>query len=84
MQGRSTLFPWMSRPPWIHSVTGGRLDAPSTSILFSASIELLKRGRVEYEFRMTVVPGLHTEEDIAAAGTSAAGRPEVDPAEFQS
>jgi pyruvate formate lyase activating enzyme len=28
------------------------------------SIEVLKRGRVEYEFRMTVVPGLHREEDI--------------------
>jgi pyruvate formate lyase activating enzyme len=28
------------------------------------SIDILKRGRVEYEFRMTVVPGLHREEDI--------------------
>jgi pyruvate formate lyase activating enzyme len=28
------------------------------------SIEILKRGGVEYEFRMTVVPGLHKEEDI--------------------
>jgi len=28
------------------------------------SIEILKRGKVEYEFRMTVVPGLHQEEDI--------------------
>jgi pyruvate formate lyase activating enzyme len=28
------------------------------------SIEILKRGMVKYEFRMTVVPGLHTEEDI--------------------
>jgi pyruvate formate lyase activating enzyme len=28
------------------------------------SIEILKRGKVEYEFRMTVVPGLHKEEDI--------------------
>jgi len=28
------------------------------------SIDVLKRGRVEYEFRMTVVPGLHREEDI--------------------
>ena len=32
------------------------------------SIEILKRGMVEYEFRMTVVPGLHTEEDIQALG----------------
>lgn len=29
-----------------------------------ASIEILKRRKVEYEFRMTVVPGLHSEEDI--------------------
>ncbi len=28
------------------------------------SIEILKRGRVDYEFRMTVVPGLHGEADI--------------------
>jgi pyruvate-formate lyase-activating enzyme len=28
------------------------------------SIEILKRRKVEYEFRMTVVPGLHREEDI--------------------
>jgi pyruvate formate lyase activating enzyme len=32
------------------------------------SIEILKRGRVEYEFRMTVVPGLHKEEDIKNLG----------------
>ena len=32
------------------------------------SIEILRRGRVEYEFRMTVVPGLHTEEDIQTLG----------------
>ena len=40
------------------------------------SIEILKRGCVEYLFRMTVVPGLHREEDVRtlghqlAAGTS--------------
>jgi pyruvate formate lyase activating enzyme len=28
------------------------------------SVEILKRGEVEYEFRMTVVPGLHQKEDI--------------------
>jgi len=28
------------------------------------SIDLLNRSRVEHEFRMTVVPGLHHEEDI--------------------
>jgi pyruvate formate lyase activating enzyme len=32
------------------------------------SIEILKRGKVEYEFRMTVVPGLHQEEDIQMLG----------------
>jgi pyruvate formate lyase activating enzyme len=32
------------------------------------SIDILKRGRVEYEFRMTVVPGLHKEEDIKSLG----------------
>lgn len=32
------------------------------------SIELLKRGNVEYEFRLTVVPGLHGEEDIRSLG----------------
>lgn len=32
--------------------------------LILRSIELLKKGRVEHEFRMTVVPGFHTEEDL--------------------
>ncbi len=32
------------------------------------SIEILRRGKVEYEFRMTVVPGLHRKEDIQALG----------------
>jgi pyruvate formate lyase activating enzyme len=32
------------------------------------SIEILKRGRVAHEFRMTVVPGLHREEDIQTLG----------------
>ncbi len=32
------------------------------------SIEILKRGKVDYEFRMTVVPGLHQEEDIQTLG----------------
>jgi pyruvate formate lyase activating enzyme len=32
------------------------------------SIEILKKGKVEYEFRMTVVPGLHREEDIQILG----------------
>jgi pyruvate formate lyase activating enzyme len=32
------------------------------------SIEILKRGKVEYEFRMTVVPGLNRDEDIRTLG----------------
>jgi pyruvate formate lyase activating enzyme len=32
------------------------------------SIEILKRGKVDYQFRMTVVPGLHDEEDIQTLG----------------
>lgn len=34
----------------------------------SKSIEILKRGRVDYQFRMTVVPQLHSEEEIRALG----------------
>ena len=29
------------------------------------SIEILKEGKVDYEFRITVVPSVHTKEDIA-------------------
>jgi pyruvate formate lyase activating enzyme len=32
--------------------------------LILRSVDLLKRGGVEYQFRMTAVPGLHNEEDI--------------------
>ena len=32
------------------------------------SLEILKGGKVDYEFRMTVVPGLHKEEDIRTLG----------------
>lgn len=34
----------------------------------SKSIEILKRGKVEYQFRMTVVPQLHSEEEIQTLG----------------
>jgi pyruvate formate lyase activating enzyme len=37
------------------------------------SIEILKRQEVEYEFRMTVVPGLHREEDIRTLGDQLRG-----------
>jgi len=36
--------------------------------LISKSIEILKRGKVEYQFRMTVVPQLHSEEEIETLG----------------
>jgi pyruvate formate lyase activating enzyme len=36
--------------------------------LILRSIELLKRGEVDYEFRMTVVPELHQKEDIERLG----------------
>ena len=36
--------------------------------LILESIELLKEGRIEYTFRMTVVPGLHREEDVKRLG----------------
>jgi pyruvate formate lyase activating enzyme len=36
--------------------------------LILRSIELLKRGDVDYEFRMTVVPELHKKEDIRRLG----------------
>jgi pyruvate formate lyase activating enzyme len=32
------------------------------------SIEILKMGKVEHQFRMTVVPGLHREKDIKILG----------------
>ena len=36
--------------------------------LILRSIGILKKGRVDYQFRMTVVPGLHREEDIKILG----------------
>ena len=36
--------------------------------LVSKSIEILKRGKVEYQFRMTVVPQLHSEKEIQTLG----------------
>jgi pyruvate formate lyase activating enzyme len=41
--------------------------------LILRSIEILKRGKVEHEFRMTVVPGLHREEDIKNLGAQLRG-----------
>ncbi|MBS3920760.1 MAG: anaerobic ribonucleoside-triphosphate reductase activating protein [Deltaproteobacteria bacterium] len=36
--------------------------------LISKSIEMLKQGKVEYQFRMTVVPPLHSEKEIRTLG----------------
>ena len=36
--------------------------------LILKSIDILKKEEVEYQFRMTVVPGLHSEEDIKNLG----------------
>lgn len=36
--------------------------------LILRSIELLKKGEVDYEFRMTVVPELHKKEDVERLG----------------
>jgi pyruvate formate lyase activating enzyme len=41
---------------------------PIDLTLILRSIEILKRGKVEHEFRMTVVPGLHRKEDIKNLG----------------
>jgi pyruvate formate lyase activating enzyme len=37
--------------------------------LILRSIEILKKGEVEHEFRMTVVPGLHQKEDVQNLGS---------------
>lgn len=39
------------------------------------SIELISSSNIEHQFRMTVAPGLHTEEDIAAWSQTLAGSP---------
>jgi pyruvate formate lyase activating enzyme len=36
--------------------------------LISKSIEILKKGNVDYQFRMTVVPQLHSEKEIQTLG----------------
>ena len=41
---------------------------PVDTGLIWRSIGLLKQSKIEYEFRMTVVPGLHSEEDIRSVG----------------
>jgi pyruvate formate lyase activating enzyme len=48
-----------------HRLTGLSIDIK----VIWRSIETLKRGEVEHEFRMTVVPGLHQKEDIQHLGS---------------
>jgi pyruvate formate lyase activating enzyme len=39
------------------------------------SIEILRRGKIEHQFRMTVVPGIHRQEDVEILATQlSAGR----------
>lgn len=46
-----------------------RITGSSVNLeLLWKSIRILKRGDVEYEFRMTVVPGLHSLDDIRQLG----------------
>jgi pyruvate formate lyase activating enzyme len=45
----------------------GRLGAKDTTELLRA-IEILKMGKVEYEFRTTVVPGFVDDEDVTRIG----------------
>ena len=45
------------------------IGIPIDLSLMLRSIEILKREKVEYEFRMTVVPGLHGKEDIKNLGS---------------
>jgi len=36
--------------------------------LIEESVDLLKNGKIDYEFRMTVVPGIHSEQDFISIG----------------
>jgi len=45
--------------------------------LISKSIEILKRGKVEYQFRMTVVPQLHSEYEIETLGEQLKAGPKL-------
>lgn len=49
-----------------YSLAAGRPDLPVAPIM--ESISLLMAGTVEYEFRTTVVGGLHTEKDFREIG----------------
>jgi pyruvate formate lyase activating enzyme len=51
---------------------GGAPDSPAKLM---ETIERLRRSRIDYEYRTTVVPGLVTESDIAAIAQLIAGAP---------
>jgi pyruvate formate lyase activating enzyme len=53
----------------LDSIRYSRIAGLSVSLdLIQESIRVLKRGAVEYEFRTTVVPGLHSRDDILRLG----------------
>jgi len=41
------------------------------------NVRILKEGKVEYEFRMTVVPQLHTMEDLLLLGQQLRPGPKI-------
>lgn len=53
--------------PACYSVLTG-ISQPDLSSLYN-SVELLKNGSIDYEFRTTVVKELHTEQDFCEIGT---------------
>ncbi len=53
----------------LDAIRYSRIAGPTVNLdLISASIRVLKRGAVEYEFRTTIVPGLHSSHDILQLG----------------
>jgi len=56
------------KAPW-DPVRYSRITNSSIDLdLLWRSVEILKKGEVEYEFRTTVVPGLHSIDDIRQIG----------------
>lgn len=53
-------------PPEKYDKAVGREDCWNGKILNSVqqSIDILKQGKIDYEFRSTIVPGLHDKEDV--------------------
>jgi pyruvate formate lyase activating enzyme len=69
IQARGIDFVSMDVKAPLHSFSYRRAAGfPVDLNLIRKSIDILKRGEVEYQFRMTVVPGLHREEDAKRLG----------------